>query len=100
MFRLNFKIALRNLWKNRGITAINIGGLAVALAAFILVMTYATYETTFDKENPNYDNIYMVGRTLPEFSTNFTPPPLGKAIKANFPEVEAVGMTKKGGFEF
>jgi putative ABC transport system permease protein len=100
MFRLNLKIALRNLWKNRGITAINIGGLAVALAAFILVMIYATYETTFDKENPNYDNIYIVGRTLPEFSTNYTPPPLGKAIKASFPEVEAVGMTKKGGFEF
>jgi len=100
MFRLNLKIALRNLWKNKGITAINIGGLAVALAAFILVMIYATYETTYDKENPNYENIYIVGRTLPEFSTNFTPPPLGKAIKANFPEVEAVGMTKKGGFEF
>jgi putative ABC transport system permease protein len=100
MFRLNLKIALRNLWKNRGITAINIGGLAVALAAFILVMIYAKYETTYDKENPNYDNIYIVGRTLPEFSTNFTPPPLGKAIKANFPEVETVGMTRKGGFEF
>ncbi|MFP5079479.1 ABC transporter permease [Pedobacter sp. JCM 36344] len=100
MFKLNFKIAIRNLWKNKGITAINIGGLAVALAAFILVMIYATYETTYDKENPNYENIYIVGRTLPKFSTNFTPPPLGKAIKANFPEVEAVGMTKKGGFEF
>ncbi|MEJ7558238.1 MAG: ABC transporter permease [Pedobacter sp.] len=100
MFKLNLKIALRNLWKNRGITTINIGGLAVALAAFILVMIYATYETTYDKENPNYDNIYIVGRTLPEFNTNFTPPPLGRAIKANFPEVEAVGTTKKGGFEF
>jgi putative ABC transport system permease protein len=100
MFKLNLKIALRNLWKNKGITAINIGGLAVALAAFILVMIYATYETTFDKENPNYENIYIVGRSLPEFNTNYTSPPLGKAIKANFPEVEAVGMTKKGGFEF
>ncbi|RZK75017.1 MAG: FtsX-like permease family protein, partial [Pedobacter sp.] len=100
MLKLNFKIALRNLWKNKGITIINIGGLAVALAAFILVMIYADYETTYDKENPNYERIYMVGRTLPEFNTNFTPPPLGKAIKANFPEVEAIGMTKKGGFEF
>ena len=100
MFKLNLKIALRNLWKNRGITTINVGGLAIALAAFILVMIYATYETTYDKENPNYNNIYIVGRTLPEFSTNFTSPPLGKAIKASFPEVEAVGMTKRGGFEF
>ncbi|MES2829962.1 MAG: FtsX-like permease family protein [Bacteroidota bacterium] len=100
MFRLNLKIALRNLWKNFGITSINIGGLAIALASFILVMMYVTYETSFDKDNPNYDNIYIVGRSLPEFKTNFTPPPLGKAIKDNFPEVEAVGLTKKSGFEF
>ncbi|TDQ08362.1 ABC transporter permease [Pedobacter metabolipauper] len=100
MFKLNLKIALRNLWKNGGITSINVGGLAIALAAFILVMMYVTYETTFDKGNPNYDNIYIVGRTMPEFKTNYTPPPLGKAIKQNFPEVMAVGTLKKGGFEF
>jgi putative ABC transport system permease protein len=53
MFRLNLKIALRNLWRNKVITSINIGGLAIALAAFILVTMYFTYETGFDKKNPN-----------------------------------------------
>jgi putative ABC transport system permease protein len=100
MFKLNLKIALRNLWKNRVITSINIGGLAVALAAFILVTLYANYETSFDKKNPNYDNIYIVGRILPDFKTNYTSPPFGKAIKDNFPEVENVGVTKVGNFEF
>ena len=100
MFRLNLKIALRNLWRNRGITAINVGGLSIALAAFILLMMYFTYETTFDKKNPNYENIYIVGRTFPDFKTNFTPPPLSKVIKESFPEVVAVGKMKKGGFEF
>lgn len=99
MFRLNLKIALRNLWKNRSITAINIGGLAIALAAFILVMMYFTYETSFDKANPNYKNIYVVGRIYPEFKTNYTSPPLVKAIKQNFPEVELAGLTKEGSFE-
>ncbi|MES2419338.1 MAG: FtsX-like permease family protein [Bacteroidota bacterium] len=99
MFKLNLKIALRNLWKNRSITAINVGGLAIALAAFILVTMYFTYETSFDKKNPNYDNIYIVGRAYPDFKTNFTPPPLAKAIKENFPEVVAIGKMKKGGFE-
>ncbi|MDN3588929.1 ABC transporter permease [Pedobacter aquatilis] len=99
MFRLNLKIALRNLWKNKGITAINIGGLAIALAAFILVMMFFTYETSFDKSNPNYKNIYVVGRIYPEFKTNYTPPPLVKAIKQNFPEVENGGITKGGFFE-
>ncbi|MFI5452616.1 FtsX-like permease family protein [Pedobacter sp. UC225_61] len=100
MFKLNLKIALRNLWKNKGITAINIGGLAIALAAFILVMLYAAYETSFDKKLPNYKNIYLVGRIYPDFKTNFTAPPLAKAIKQNFGEVEKAGVTKAAGFEF
>ncbi|TKC06500.1 FtsX-like permease family protein [Pedobacter polaris] len=99
MFKLNLKIALRNLWRNIGITSINVGGLAVALAAFMLLMMYFTYETSFDKKNPNFDNIYIVGRTFPDFKTNYTPPPFGKAIKENFSEVVAVGKMKKGGFE-
>lgn len=100
MFKLNLKIALRNLWRNIGITAINIGGLAVALAAFILLMMYFTYETSFDKDIKNYDDIYIVGRTFPNNKTNYTSPNFGKVIKQNFPEVEAVGVMKQGGFEF
>jgi putative ABC transport system permease protein len=99
MFRLNLKIAFRNLWRNKGITFINIGGLAIALAAFILVMMYFTYETSFDQTNPNYKNIYIVGRIYPEFKTNYTPPALAKAIKENFPEVELAGIIKEGMFE-
>lgn len=94
MFKLNLKIALRNLWRNRGITAINVGGLAIALAAFILVAMYFTYETSFDQTNPNYENIYVVGRVEPDFKTNYTSPPLAKVIKQNFPEVENAGITK------
>ncbi|MHA4896125.1 ABC transporter permease [Pedobacter sp. PWIIR3] len=100
MFKLNLKIALRNLWKNLGITAINVGGLAIALGSFILVMMYVTYETGFDKDNPNYDNIYLVGRSMPERNSDYTSPPLAKAIKDNFPEVESVGKILKGSFEF
>ncbi|RZL47323.1 MAG: ABC transporter permease [Pedobacter sp.] len=99
MFKLNLKIALRNLWRNIGITAINVGGLSIALAAFILVMMYATYETSFDKENPNYNHIYVVGVNYPEFKTNYVAAPLAKAIKQNFPEVELVGLVKEGSFE-
>lgn len=99
MYRLNLKIALRNLWRNRSITAINVGGLAIALAAFILIIMYFSYETGFDKSNPNYKNIYVVGRIYPEFKTNYTSPPLARAIKENFAEVELAGITKAGSFE-
>lgn len=100
MFKLNLKIAIRNLWKNKGITAINIGGLAISLAAFILVVLYATFETTFDKENKNYKQIYLIGRATTDYKTNYTAPPLTKLLKDNLPEIEAVGKMKAGFFEF
>jgi len=99
MFKLNLKIALRNLWKNKGITAINIGGLSVALAAFILVVLYFNYETGYDKTNPNYNEIYIVGRTLKDQKSNYTAAPFGKAIQKNIPEVVAVGTMKYSFFE-
>ncbi|SHF31212.1 ABC transporter permease [Pedobacter caeni] len=100
MFRLNLKIALRNLWKNKGYTAINIGGLAIALAAFIMVVIYVSFETTFDHHIPNHSRIYLVGRSLPDGKTNYTPASLAQLMKDACPEIENVGRSKKTGFEF
>jgi putative ABC transport system permease protein len=99
MFKLNLKIALRNLWRNIGVSSINVGGLAIALAAFILVMMYATYETSFDEENPNYNRSYVIGVTYPEFKTNYVAAPLAVAIKQNFSEVELAGLVQESSFE-
>ena len=79
-------IALRNLKKNRIYSSLNIIGLAVGLAAFILIALYVQYELSFDKYHENSDRIYRVVR---EDST-FTPAPLGPALTENFPEVVAV----------
>lgn len=100
MLRLNLKIALRNLWKNKGYTAINIGGLAIALSAFILVVMYVGFETSFDHHIPNHNRIYLVGRSLPEGKTNYTSLSLARAMKDALPEIENVGRSKKVGFEF
>jgi putative ABC transport system permease protein len=100
MFKLNLKIALRNLKRNFLISFINIGGLAIALAAFILIVLYVNYETSYDKSNPNYENIYIVGRDLKDFKTNFTPPPLAELIEQNCPEVELVGKMTPSNLDF
>ncbi len=100
MFKLNLKIALRNLKRNFSISLINIGGLSVALAAFILIVLYVNYETSYDKDNPNYENIYIVGRDLKDFKTNFTPPPLAELIAQNCPEVELVGKMTPSNLDF
>ena len=79
-------ITLRNLKKNRIYSSLNIIGLAVGLAAFILIALYVQYELSFDKYHENYDRIYRVVRE----DRTFTPAPLGPALTENFPEVVAV----------
>ncbi|WP_129714939.1 FtsX-like permease family protein [Pedobacter sp. SYP-B3415] len=100
MFKLNLKIALRNLWKNKLVTTINIGGLSVALAAFVLIVLYVGYETGYDSKLPHVERVYQVGRSLPEMKTPYTPPTLSEVIKNSVPEVELVGLVKKAGFDF
>ena len=86
MFRNYLMVALRSINRQKMYSVLNISGLAVGLAAFILIMLYVQNELSFDRYHHNSDRIYRLvrdGRTL-------TPPPLGQALADNFAEVEAV----------
>lgn len=69
MFKLNLKIALRNLFKNKVYAAINIGGLALGLTAFVLLLLFVNHETSYDKWSPDLKNVYQ----LREYHDFFTP---------------------------
>ncbi|RNL55704.1 ABC transporter permease [Pedobacter jejuensis] len=60
MFKLNLKIAWRNLWKNKVYAAINIGGLALGLTAFVLMLLYINYEESYDTWTPDLENVYQI----------------------------------------
>ena len=60
MEKLSFKIAWRNLWKNKGFTLINLGGLAVGLAASLLLLLYVANEWQFNTQFSDAQNIYEV----------------------------------------
>ncbi|SFH01608.1 ABC transporter permease [Pedobacter insulae] len=64
MFKLNLKIALRNLWKNKGFSLINIGGLAIGLTCSLMLLLYVNYEWSFDKQLKNFDKIYLAKLNL------------------------------------
>jgi len=68
MFKLNLKIAFRSLIKNRIYTVINIGGLAIGLTGFILLLLFINHETNYDKWDPQLNNVYQV-RELHDFFT-------------------------------
>jgi putative ABC transport system permease protein len=60
MIKNYFKTAWRNLIKNKGYSAINIGGLAVGMAVAMLIGLWVHDELTFDKYHKNYDRIAQV----------------------------------------
>lgn len=60
MLKNYIKIAFRNIWKRKGYSLINIGGLGIGIAAAILISLYAINELRYDSFHENSDNIYMV----------------------------------------
>lgn len=75
--------------------AIKIGGFAMGIAACLLIGLYIRDELSFDRSYPDADRIYRVigyynndGKT--EKGTDW-PAPMGKTLKADFPEVEISG---------
>src|SRR5215212_4358535 len=60
MFSNYLKIAWRNLKKNRIYSFINIFGLTVGLAAFLLIALYIFDELTYDRFHKNTDSIYRI----------------------------------------
>jgi putative ABC transport system permease protein len=63
MFYNYFKTAFRNLLRNKGYATINIVGLAVGIAACLLIFLVIQFETSFDDFHKKKNNIYRVGGT-------------------------------------
>ncbi len=65
MIKNYFKIAFRNLRKNKLYSFINIGGLSLGLTACILIMFYVTHEQGYDQFHKDADQIFTLrGKTL------------------------------------
>lgn len=60
MLRSYFKIAFRNLIKNKGYTFINIAGLATGMGVALLIGLWIWDELTYNKNHTNYDRIAQV----------------------------------------
>jgi putative ABC transport system permease protein len=103
MFKNYFKTAIRNLWKNKGYSAINIVGLAVGLATCLLILIFVADELSYDKFNKKADRIYRIDGDLQFGGNHFilavVPDPMGPTLKKDFPQVEQyVRFRDNGGF--
>ena len=93
MVKNYFKIAWRNLRKNRASALINLSGLAIGLAAFLLIVYFVRYELSYDSFLPNADRIYRV--TVRQEENNQTGmysartyAAVSPVLKSEIPEVE------------
>jgi putative ABC transport system permease protein len=89
MLRNYIKAAFRNLWKNKGYSFLNIGGLAIGMACAGLIFLWVEDELTFNHYFSNRDNLYKVkdrqtydGNT---FTFDATPGLLAEGIKSEIP---------------
>ncbi|SHE76985.1 ABC transporter permease [Pedobacter caeni] len=91
MFTLNFKIAFRNLWKNKGFTLINVGGLGIGLASCMVLLLYVNYEWSYDRQFSNQENTYVVYNNIKSdgkiFSVDVTPGAMAAEVSAKIPGV-------------
>ena len=101
MIRSYIKVALRNLWRNRGYAAINILGLALGLATSIFIFLYVFNELSFDRFHEKSDRIYKVwvSGKMPtgEMHDAVTAGPMAAALLADYPEIEQVVRIKQEG---
>jgi putative ABC transport system permease protein len=100
MLKNYFKAAFRNLWKNKGYSFLNIGGLAIGMACAGLIFLWVEDELTFNHYFSNSDNLYKVkdrqtydGNT---FTFDATPGPLAAGIKTEIPGIKNTARTTWG----
>ena len=88
MLRNYLKIAWRNLRKNRVFSLINITGLAVGIAAFLLILEYVSFERSYNQFHQKLPNLYRVLNATKEGqSSEFVAPGIGPLAKAGFGEI-------------
>ncbi len=92
MIKNYLKIALRNLWKQKSFSAINIMGLAVGLCCFLLISLYVIDELSFDKYHKKANRIYRVNSDITFGGTKIhiaeAPDVMGAALKKDYPQIE------------
>ena len=84
-------VTIRGLIKNKGFSLINISGLSIGMATFILILIFVRYEFGFEMFHENINKIYQVTEEQKykdrTFSITATPAPMAEAMKKDFPEI-------------
>jgi putative ABC transport system permease protein len=92
MFKLNLKIALRNIWKDKLTTSIKLIGLIIGLSTVVLLLAYVLFELSYDKQNLNANQLFRINsfNVRNQKETLSLPSGLAKMLQDELPEVKQV----------
>lgn len=94
-----YKVALRKIKRQKSHSLINIAGLSVAMACFLLILTFIQFELSYDRFFDHADRIFQV--TLRSDSPDeksysiSTPEILSTVMKESIPEIENAGIIQR-----
>jgi len=92
MFRYYYKIAIRNLWRNKAFSAITILGLAIGLATCLLIALFVTDELSYESYNDKADRTYRINADFlvngSVFKERTSPALLGPVLQQDYPQIE------------
>ena len=93
MVKNYFKTALRNLWKNKATSFINLFGLSIGMTAAVFIFLWVQNEMTFDSYHPDKNNIYRITNSIQvskqeAWVWESSPMLLAEAAIKEIPEVE------------
>jgi putative ABC transport system permease protein len=97
MFYHYVKTAIRYLLRNRGLTIINIMGLAIGICVFILIMHYVRNELSYDKFLTRQDNLTRIEFSYPNSSSAWTTSAMGYDLVQAVPEARSSVRFKLSG---
>lgn len=93
MLKNYFKVAIRNIFRQRIYALINISGLAIGICCCLLIVSYVLDELSYDKFHPDTDQTFRIAldRKFPdnEFMYARSPVPMGSTVAREIPEVTA-----------
>jgi ABC-type antimicrobial peptide transport system permease subunit len=95
MYRNYIKVALRNVLRHKGFTAINVAGLVLGIACALFIYLIVRYELSYDRYHAKADRIYRVNKGDPADADTGAPYGLAAALRTNFPEMEQVAIVFK-----
>ena len=102
MIRNYFKIAFRNLLKNKGYSAINIGGLSVGMAVAMLIGLWIYDELSFDRYHKNHNRVGQIWQfvtfDVEKATYGVSPIPLADELKTKYPDFKTVSLSKSQAF--